>query len=96
MCYFLLRYPVYYDRLQAEVDGAFPSGTDCMDLSRQAAMPYLNACMYVRARGLIHATFTDGRILATRRCAFFLPYWLACRGVSSGAPVESWLGPSKW
>ncbi|THH00159.1 hypothetical protein EW026_g2323 [Hermanssonia centrifuga] len=44
--YFLLSQPQCFNRLRKEVDDAFPPGEDSlMDLARQGAMPYLNACI---------------------------------------------------
>lgn len=45
--YFLLQNPRCYQLLQKEVDENFPRGEDPMDFSKQADMPYLNACMFV-------------------------------------------------
>ena len=45
--YFLLRHPDCANRLQKEIDVAFPHGEDPMDFSRHVDMPYLNACMLV-------------------------------------------------
>ena len=46
--YFLFRRPECLQRLYAEVDEAFPQGEDTMDFTKQAEMPYLNACMLSR------------------------------------------------
>jgi len=44
--YFLLRHPRCMERLRAEVVEAFPGTTDTsLDFSKQAEMPYLNACI---------------------------------------------------
>ena len=44
--YFLLSNPRCFEQLRKEVDQTFPQGEDSMaDLTRQGAMPYLNACM---------------------------------------------------
>lgn len=43
--YFLLRNPTCLSRLRKEVDESFPDGHDIFDFSKQADMPYLNACM---------------------------------------------------
>lgn len=45
--YFLLRSPECMERLQNEVDATFPDPDQLDDYSKQADMPYLNACMYV-------------------------------------------------
>lgn len=45
--FYLLKHPEYYARLRKEVDEAFPRGEDPIDFTRQADMPFLNACMYV-------------------------------------------------
>jgi cytochrome P450 len=43
--YYLLRNPVAYERLQAEVDGAFPSGEEPLDVTKLSQMEWLNGCM---------------------------------------------------
>ena len=44
--YFLLSNPDCFARLRKEIDDAFPRGEDSMrDLTKQGAMPYLNACI---------------------------------------------------
>jgi cytochrome P450 len=45
--YYLLRNPVAYERLQAEVDGAFPSGEEPLDVTKLGQMEWLNGCMWV-------------------------------------------------
>ena len=47
--YYLLRNPVAYSRLQAEVDGAFPSGDEPLDVAKLSQMEWLNGCMWVCA-----------------------------------------------
>ena len=44
--YFLLRHPQCMERLREEVISHFPGMTDpSIDFSKQADLPYLNACM---------------------------------------------------
>nr|AAX81445.1 high nitrogen upregulated cytochrome P450 monooxygenase 1 [Phanerodontia chrysosporium] len=44
--YFLLRYPIYLDRLRKEIDETFPDGADStLDFTKQTNMPFLNACI---------------------------------------------------
>ncbi len=43
--YYLLRHPVAYMRLQAEVDAAFPSGEEPLDVITLSQMEWLNACV---------------------------------------------------
>jgi len=43
--YYLLRNPVAYERLQAEVDGAFPSGEEPLDVTKLSQMEWLNGCI---------------------------------------------------
>ena len=45
--YFLFQRPECFQKLSAEVDEVFPKGEDTMDFTKQAEMPYLNACMLV-------------------------------------------------
>jgi hypothetical protein len=45
--YHLLLNPTYYQRLQDEVDQAFPNLEDPMDFRKLSEMEYLDACMYV-------------------------------------------------
>ena len=45
--YYLLRHPVAYEGLQAEVDGAFPSGEEPLDVTKLNQMEWLNGCMWV-------------------------------------------------
>ena len=45
--YFLLRNPVAYERLQAEVDDAFTSGDEPLDVAKLSQMEWLNGCMWV-------------------------------------------------
>ena len=45
--YYLLCNPVAYEHLQAEVDGAFPSGEEPLDVTKLAQMEWLNGCMWV-------------------------------------------------
>jgi cytochrome P450 len=46
--YYLLRNPLAYKRLQAEVDSAFPSGEEPLDVIKLGQMEWLNGCMCVR------------------------------------------------
>lgn len=42
----MLTHPTYFERLRNEIDEAFPRGTDTnADFTKQAALPYLNACI---------------------------------------------------
>jgi cytochrome P450 len=43
----LLRNPQAYERLQAEVDGAFPSGEEPLDVTKLGQMEWLNGSMWV-------------------------------------------------
>ncbi|KAH9063317.1 high nitrogen upregulated cytochrome P450 monooxygenase 2 [Lactarius vividus] len=43
--YYLLRNPLAYERLQAEVDGAFPSGEEPLDVTKLGQMEWLNSCI---------------------------------------------------
>jgi cytochrome P450 len=43
--YYLLRNPVAYEHLQAEVDGAFPSGEEPLDATELGQMEWLNGCI---------------------------------------------------
>jgi cytochrome P450 len=43
--YDLLCNPVAYKRLQAEVDGAFSSGEEPLDVVKLSQMEWLNGCM---------------------------------------------------
>ncbi|KAH9167157.1 high nitrogen upregulated cytochrome P450 monooxygenase 2 [Lactarius sanguifluus] len=43
--YYLLRNPNAYERLQAEVDGAFPSGEEPLDATKLSQMKWLNGCI---------------------------------------------------
>jgi Cytochrome P450 len=43
--YFLLHNPSAYGRLQEEVDSAFPSGEEPLDVSILSHMEWLNGCM---------------------------------------------------
>ncbi|KAH9001150.1 high nitrogen upregulated cytochrome P450 monooxygenase 2 [Lactarius akahatsu] len=43
--YYLLRNPLAYERLQAEVDGAFPSGEEPLDVTTLSQMEWLNSCI---------------------------------------------------
>ncbi|KAI9447482.1 high nitrogen upregulated cytochrome P450 monooxygenase 2 [Lactarius indigo] len=43
--YYLVRNPVVYERLQAEVDGAFPSGEEPLDVAKLSQMEWLNGCV---------------------------------------------------
>lgn len=43
--YYLLTHPVYYKRLQQEVDATFLLGEDPIDQDRLARMEFLNACI---------------------------------------------------
>lgn len=45
LIYYLLRHPECAERLKKEIDETFPDGDDPLDFSRQADMPYLNACL---------------------------------------------------
>lgn len=45
--YHLLLNPTCYQRLQREVDEAFPNPEDPMDFKKLGEMEYLGACMYV-------------------------------------------------
>ena len=45
--YYLLCNPVAYEHLQAEVDGAFPSGEEPLDVTKLGQMEWLNGCMWV-------------------------------------------------
>jgi cytochrome P450 len=43
--YYLLIHPVYYKRLQQEIDATFLRGEDPIDQERLAKMEFLNACI---------------------------------------------------
>jgi len=43
--YYLLRNPVAYERLQAEVDGSFPGGEEPLDVTKLGQMEWLNGCI---------------------------------------------------
>lgn len=43
--YYLLCNPAAYDSLQAEVDDAFPSGEEPLDVTKLSQMEWLNGCM---------------------------------------------------
>lgn len=43
--YYLLRNPVTYERLQAEVDGAFSSEEEPLDVTKLSQMEWLNGCI---------------------------------------------------
>ncbi|KAH9026090.1 high nitrogen upregulated cytochrome P450 monooxygenase 2 [Lactarius hengduanensis] len=43
--YYLLRNPTAYDRLQAEVDAAFPTGEEPLDVTKLSQMEWLNGCI---------------------------------------------------
>ena len=43
--YYLLRNPEAYDRLQEEVDAAFPIGEEPLDVTKLSQMEWLNGCM---------------------------------------------------
>jgi cytochrome P450 len=45
MLYYLLCNPVAYERLQAEVDNAFPNGEEPLDATKLSQMEWLNGCM---------------------------------------------------
>jgi hypothetical protein len=45
MLYYLLCNPVAYERLQAEVDSAFPNGEEPLDATKLSQMEWLNGCM---------------------------------------------------
>ncbi len=45
--YYLLRNPGAYERVQTEVDGAFPSGEEPLDVMTLSQMEWLNGCMWV-------------------------------------------------
>jgi cytochrome P450 len=43
--YYILCNPAVYKRLQEEVDAAFPSGEEPLDMTRLSHMEWLNGCM---------------------------------------------------
>jgi len=43
--YYLLHNPVAYERLQEEVDGAFPNGGEPLDVGKLGQMKWLNGCI---------------------------------------------------
>ena len=43
--YYLLRNPAAYDRLLEEVDAAFPTGEEPLDVTKLNQMEWLNGCM---------------------------------------------------
>ncbi|KAH9169509.1 high nitrogen upregulated cytochrome P450 monooxygenase 2 [Lactarius sanguifluus] len=43
--YYLLCNPIAYDRLQAEVDAAFPTGEEPLDVTKLSQMEWLNGCI---------------------------------------------------
>ncbi|KAN0137403.1 Cytochrome P450 [Lactarius tabidus] len=45
MLYYLLCNPVAYERLQAEVDSAFPRGEEPLDVTKLSQMEWLNGCI---------------------------------------------------
>ena len=48
--YYLLLNPAAYERLQEEVDGAFPSGEEPLDVTKLGQMKWLTGCMCVLQR----------------------------------------------
>ena len=54
--YYLLHNPVAYERLQTEVDGAFPSGEEPLDITKLSQMEWLNGCMWVAGCGRVMRT----------------------------------------
>ena len=69
MVYYLLRNPVVYERLQVEVDGAFPTGEEPLDVTKLNQMEWMNGCMWVcgmlvrNLRELIFATANSNEAL---------------------------------
>ncbi|KAI0265036.1 high nitrogen upregulated cytochrome P450 monooxygenase 2 [Gloeopeniophorella convolvens] len=45
MIYYLMRYPEAYQHLQKEVDAAFPSGEEPLDVVKLSRMEWLNGCI---------------------------------------------------
>ncbi|KAI9447484.1 high nitrogen upregulated cytochrome P450 monooxygenase 2 [Lactarius indigo] len=43
--YYLLRNPMAYERLEAEIDGAFSSGEEPLDVAKLSQMEWLNGCI---------------------------------------------------
>ncbi|KAI9445739.1 high nitrogen upregulated cytochrome P450 monooxygenase 2 [Lactarius psammicola] len=43
--YYLIRNPLAYEHLQAEVDGAFPSGEEPLNVTKLGQMEWLNGCI---------------------------------------------------
>jgi cytochrome P450 len=43
--YYLVCNPAVYERLQDEVDAAFPSGEEPLDMTKLSQMEWLNGCM---------------------------------------------------
>ncbi|KAI9466330.1 high nitrogen upregulated cytochrome P450 monooxygenase 2 [Lactarius psammicola] len=43
--YYLIRNPLAYERLQAEVDGAFPGGEEPLNVTKLCQMEWLNGCI---------------------------------------------------
>ena len=47
LLYYLLRNPATYERLQKEVDDAFPNGEEPLDVTKLGQMKWLNGSMWV-------------------------------------------------
>jgi cytochrome P450 len=45
--YYLIRNVIAYERLLAEVDGAFPSGEEPLEVAKLSQLEWLNCCMWV-------------------------------------------------
>jgi hypothetical protein len=89
--HYLLLNRAMFERLQAEVDIAFPQGQQPSDFTKMANMPYLNACLlsFFLAPCLVGSQVLIIVVSATRPSALSLQFPAAYKGVLHPALVGS-------
>jgi cytochrome P450 len=74
--YYLICNPAVYEHLQEEVDAAFPSGEEPLDVVKLTHMEWLNACINETLRLQPPVPSGSGRILAKGKGAKMIGKWL--------------------
>nr|BAL05112.1 cytochrome P450 [Phanerodontia chrysosporium] len=109
LCYYLLTHPDSLKKLRQEIEEAYPTlGSELDDLSRQAEMPYLNACINETLRllppvltGLQRSvTAGSGAIIA----GYFVPegvdvsvhHYSVHRNSQDFSPIPDTFWPDRW
>ncbi|KAI9445850.1 high nitrogen upregulated cytochrome P450 monooxygenase 2 [Lactarius psammicola] len=96
--YYLLRNPEAYERLQAEVDGAFPSGEEPLNTMTLSQMEWLNGCIPKWVATLVgkgKGTKVLGKLVIPEETQVFLHTYSIHRDPRNFHTPEAFL-PQRW